>query len=590
MSKTHNRRVAGSGIAHPVGTVPVGAVERELPLQVTLVLRPRNSRAHAKPPAIHPALRSIASRDDLAAHYDPGNDRVRLVRRFARGQSLSVVEVSQARHDVVLAGTAEQFARSFGVHLQYFETAGQRYYAHDERVRVPRDVRNAVEGVLGLDSIPAHRTHAGMARRSSSTDIPALERHYAFPVADASAHRIALLEFSGGFAESDIGVYARRVGLARPPRVTAVSVPGATGKPATNVPFDPTRGAAIAREWKATASIGALMKKFGAELPAFMASMEVTMDIELALALGGGAAVDVYFAPSGVDGWRRALYATIGLPVGGADTTHPPAPTALSVSWGESEDVFGPAQLRVIDRALIAVQRAGVAVCCASGDWGSLNCPPKIGVALRPNVNFPASSPSVMACGGTRLLAGRNGALREVAWDERVLGVTMATGGGMSGFFARPGAQRDVKLRPAKATWRAPGRARVAGRALPDVAANAAWSSGSVVTFAGADLVGFGTSAATPICAALLTRVSAAVGHPVPGIEGWLYSPDGRACCRAVTEGDNDVAHGAVAFYRAGPGWNACTGLGTLDGERLVAALVATRGSTRRPLRARPSA
>ena len=590
MAKNHNRRVAGSGIAHPVGTVPVGPVERELPLQVTVVLRPRNPRAHSRPAAIHPALRPIASRDDLAAHYDPGTDRVTRVRRFARAQSLSVVEVSQARHDVVLAGTAEQFARSFGVSLQYFEAQGQRYYAHDERVRMPRDVRTVIEGVLGLDTIPTHRTHAGVARRSSAIDIPTLERHYAFPNADASAHRIALLEFAGGYAEADIAAYARRVGLARPPQVRAVAIAGATGAPATNVPFDRARGEAIAQHWKATASISALAKKFGAELSAFMSSMEVTMDIELALALGGGAAVDVYFAPSGVDGWRRALWATIGLPVGGADTAHPPVPTALSISWGESEDVYGPTQLRLIDHALTAVQRAGVAVCCASGDWGSLNCPPKIGVRLQPNVNFPASSPSVVACGGTRLVAGRNGDLREVAWEERVLGVTMATGGGMSGFFARPAAQRDVKLRPAKATWRAPGRGTASGRALPDVAANAAWSSGPVVTFAGADLVGFGTSAATPICAALLTRVSAAVGHRLAGIEGWLYSRDGRACCRAVTEGKNDVAHGAVSFYHAGPGWNACTGLGTLDGEQMVTALVETRPSPGPSRRVRPRA
>jgi kumamolisin len=44
-----------------------------------------------------------------------------------------------------------------------------------------------------------------------------------------------------------------------------------------------------------------------------------------------------------------------------------------------------------------------------------------------------------------------------------------------------------------------------------------------------------------------------------------------------VTKGDNDVTNGKVAFYRAGNGWNACTGLGTPDGEKIVTTLVQTR-------------
>jgi kumamolisin len=104
-------------------------------------------------------------------------------------------------------------------------------------------------------------------------------------------------------------------------------------------------------------------------------------------------------------------------------------------------------------------------------------------------------------------------------------------------------------------------------------------SSGPAITFAGEELVGFGTSAAAPICASLLARVSASVGHAVAGMEGWLYTADAKACCRPVTKGDNDVTNGKVAFYRAGKGWNACTGLGALDGEEIVTTLVQTRGA-----------
>lgn len=577
MAKHGVRRVAGSGVSHPFGAVAVGLAERDLPLQVTVVLRPRDPRAHAPGPVMHPADRQIHSARDLAARYDPGDDRIRVVREFAHAHGLSVREVSRARHDVVLDGTAEQFSRAFGVTLQYFEAEGTRYYAHDERVRLPRALRSAAEGVLGLDSIPTHRTHAMPARGTASTGIATLERQYAFPAVDARTRRIALLEFAGGFFSDDVSSYARRIGIAEP-RVTAVSVPGAPSQSVGNAPLARRVAEAIARDWKRATSVRPLAKKHGHDLNAFVASLEVTMDIQLAIALGGGAAVDVYFAPMGVDGWRRALYSVIGLPVGGSGATHPPRPTVLSISWGESESVFGPDQLQMIDRSLVAVQHAGVAVCCSSGDWGSINSPPNPGTPLSPNVSFPASSPSVLACGGTRLLGGNSGLRREVAWDERIVGATMATGGGMSGYFSRPTGQRHVKVRPAKGTWRAPRRSAATGRAVPDVAANAAFSSGPAIIVAGEELIAFGTSAAAPICAALLARTSAAVGHAVAGIEGWLYTADAEPCCRSITRGDNDVTRGKVGFYRAGPGWNACTGLGALDGDKVVNTLIQTRG------------
>jgi kumamolisin len=533
---------------------------------------------------MHPADRLILSTGALAELYDPGDDRVSLVNDFAHTHGLSVREVSRARHDVVLDGTTQQLSRAFGVTLRWFESEGTRYYAYDERVRLPRALRSAAEHVLGLENIPTHRTHAVAARRDAPrdahADVATLERQYGFPTVDARGRRIALLEFGGGFSPDDIAAYAGRLGIAEP-RVTPVSVRGATGQPVANAPLDRGIAAAIARDWKASLPFSALKKQHGNDLGAFMASMEVTMDIELALALGGGAAVDVYFAPSGVDGWRRALYAAVGLPVGGADGPRPPAPTVISASWGDSESVFGPEQLEMIERTLIAVRRAGVAVCCSSGDSGSVNSPPKPGVPSIPNVNFPASSPSVLACGGTRLLAGGpSGDSRpEVAWDERAFGVSMATGGGVSGYFKRPKAQSGVTVRPAKGTWRAPGAGNGAKRAVPDVSANAALSSGPAINFAGEELVGFGTSAAAPLCASLLARVSASVGHAVAGMEGWLYTADAKPCYRPVTKGNNDVTSGKVAFYRAGPGWNACTGLGALDGEKIVTTLIQTRKS-----------
>ena len=91
-------------------------------------------------------------------------------------------------------------SRAFGVTLQYFEAEGAHYYAYDERVRLPRELRAVTENVLGLDSIPTHRTARRAARRDAHADIATLERQYCFPAVDARGRRIALLEFGGGFS------------------------------------------------------------------------------------------------------------------------------------------------------------------------------------------------------------------------------------------------------------------------------------------------------------------------------------------------------------------------------------------------------
>jgi kumamolisin len=588
MSSARWSPIAGSAVRHLAGVERAAAVDARKHLRVTVVLRPRNELAHraatALPPsrrahhALHPAALHALTRTELADLYDPGEDRFELVRAFARAHDLKVVEVSRARHDVVLEGSVRALNRAFGVTLHHFSHEHGRYRAYEGSIQVPQELADVVEGILGLDDVPVHRprTGAGVARLALT---PAqLANHYGFPAVDASAQRIALVQFSGGFHNDDLKAYADLMGL-RLPVITEVPVEGADGHSGQNAPLSPDRTRAIAAAWKEGTSFTELHTKFGADLATFMATMEVTMDLQLAVALGGGAAVDVYFAPQGKDGWRRVLYAAIGEPVGSTDAKHPPVPTVLSVSWGDSESAFGPMALRVVNDTLVAVERKGVLVCCSSGDRGASNEFPSPsgsnGSAV--NVNFPASSPVVLACGGTSLLPAHGASdLEERAWRETMLGLPMASGGGMSGFFARPAHQSAIDATPLPGTWRADGTAPgFVGRWVPDVAANASFESGAAVVVGGEELSAGGTSAATPLCAALLTRVSAAVGHSLAGLAPWLYE-GGRTTCTDITKGTDDVSAGPASFYRAASGWDACTGLGAPNGRLLSTALAAS--------------
>jgi kumamolisin len=83
----------------------------------------------------------------------------------------------------------------------------------------------------------------------------------------------------------------------------------------------------------------------------------------------------------------------------------------------------------------------------------------------------------------------------------------------------------------------------------------------------GTDTVIGGTSAVSPLWAALVCRLAEALGEPPGLLQPLLYAgvPAG-----ATAPGFRDITSGSNGAYRAAPGWDPCTGLGVPDGEALV--------------------
>ena len=118
---------------------------------------------------------------------------------------------------------------------------------------------------------------------------------------------------------------------------------------------------------------------------------------------------------------------------------------------------------------------------------------------------------------------------------------------------------------------------------MPDVAAKADFKEGYEIVVAGRPVALGGTSAATPTWAALIACLPQALGARVGLIGPWLYQRHARSALRPVKHGTNGT-------YRAGAGWDPCTGLGTPIGEALLAVLRqphAIRHATRRKARPR---
>jgi kumamolisin len=196
----------------------------------------------------------------------------------------------------------------------------------------------------------------------------------------------------------------------------------------------------------------------------------------------------------------------------------------------------------------------GVTVLAAAGDTGSADSD----TDGRSHCDFPSSSPYVLYCGGTRLTIDSAGGIgQEVVWDDS--SASSATGGGVSDVYPVPAWQTSAGV-PDNADSGKP------GRGVPDVAGNADPASGYQVLIDGTSTVFGGTSAVAPLWAALVARLAQQAGKRLGLLQTVLYDGVKPGVPQA---GFRDVTSGGNGAYTAGPGWDACTGLGSPDGSVL---------------------
>ncbi len=232
------------------------------------------------------------------------------------------------------------------------------------------------------------------------------------------------------------------------------------------------------------------------------------------------------------------------------DTTN--NPSVISISWGSAESTWTAQAMTAMDSAFQAAAAMGISVCVASGDNGSSD-----GVASGDHVDFPASSPYALACGGTTLRATQTAITSETVWNDGVQGG--ASGGGVSSFFALPSWQSGLT-----ATTSAGQSTTLAMRGVPDVAGDADPETGYDVRIDGSNTVIGGTSAVAPLWAALIARVNQINGKPAGYNNPQLYKKP--AALRDITQGNN-------GDFAAAVGWDACTGLGSPNGGKLAGVL-----------------
>ena len=503
----------------------VGPVDPNERISVTLVLRRRSVTGETSTRMAAGARVQPLAREQFAEAHGASAEDVAAVEAFAHDHGLNVDLADPAQRRVVLSGTVAALSQTFGVFLGSWEYPGGKYRGRTGEVHLPEDIAPVVEAVLGLDNRRQARAqfrragggvrpHAAPAASFTPVELAQI---YGFPAdATGKGQTVAIIELGGGYHASDLKIYFRHVGRT-PPTVVAVGVDG------------------------------------GGNHPGDDADGEVDLDIEVVGAIAPAARIAVYFAPNTDQGFYDAIATAIH------DARR--RPSVVSISWGGPEIAWTGQAMRAMDALFQDAATLGVTVCAAAGDDGSSDIRDPSQDDGKLHVDFPSSSPFALACGGTRLEAAGGRITKEIVWNEgRQDG---ATGGGVSDTFGLPVWQKKANV--PKST-----RGHV-GRGVPDVAGNADPLTGYVVRVDGQDGVIGGTSAVAPLWAGLVAMLNEKLAQPVGYLNPVLYGLP-ETTFRDIKQGDNDIT-GKGKLYKAGPGWDPCTGLGSPNGTALLDAL-----------------
>lgn len=549
MKSTNQKPLSGASANGPGSHVPIPGSTREVRpgarvlgvadsdewIELTIKIRRKKPLPEPKGFPV-----KALTRAELGAEYGADPADVEKVKTVLTGLGLKILKEDPISCSIRVGGAAGIVESVFLVKLFHYSHPDGNYRGRKGDIHIPAELEGIVTAVFGLDNRKLVKRRP-LRRRVTSLDLatraaaarawfyPAeLATIYSFPAGNGQGQTVGILEFGGGYFPADLATFCQNAGVSVP-TVKAVSV--------NNTPTN---------------------QKDGAE-------GEVMLDVEVVAGVCPEATIVVYFSSFDEGGWVNAIDTAVH------DQQNPLS--VLSVSWGYAEDAAGAWTAGAIDSINDTLKSAallGVTICVAAGDDGSSD-----GVTDgHAHVDFPSSSPYVLAVGGTTLKRSASGTITETAWKDGD-GLRNdnggSTGGGVSTQFARPDWQ-TVNVSSVN-----PGS--IEGRIVPDVAADASANTGYWTVVDGQGGVAGGTSASTPLWAALIARLNASLGTPVGYLSPLLYQAgaDGKALgssvCRDITSGNNSTA--SIGGYDAGQGYDAVTGWGVPIGASLLNGLKA---------------
>lgn len=212
----------------------------------------------------------------------------------------------------------------------------------------------------------------------------------------------------------------------------------------------------------------------------------------------------------------------------------------VSLSWGIPENQMGAQQLNTFSQVYKYAADSGITILAATGDNGAYDQQNRL------TVNFPSSSPYVLAIGGTSLYPVNNH-YEQSAWGGVYDGSSYGSGGGYSSYFSTP-------------WWQVAPGFDSSYRGTPDVSMNANKNTGMLVIYDAKPYKIGGTSIAAPIWADIISLMDQSLHTSLGFVNPLLYQLANSSFYKSVYE---DITSGNNGYYNATSGWDAATGIGT---------------------------
>jgi kumamolisin len=514
---------------------PAGPVDGSEIASLTIRTRPAKDikalEKHVREMATRPiAKRKYMSHDEVAESFgaDPGD--LDAIEQYGQRNNLVVSHRNAAERSLVLTGKLRDLMNAFHADLHMFHHSKGTYRGRQGEILIPTQFDGIITGIFGFDTRPKHKAphrfkRAAQAGPGGDNGVAPMEfaKRYNFPTTnqgvtlDGSGQCIAIIELGGGFDNNDLQIYFNEIGVPQP-NVVAVSVDHIGNHPT------PT----------------------GAD------DGEVMLDIEVAGAVAPKATIAVYFAPNQGNGFLDAVNAAVH------DKQR--KPSVISISWGGPEDPSETQAVTAFHEIFVEAAALGITICVASGDHGTADLD-GFNWDQQIHVDHPSVDDLVLSCGGTQIENGE-----DVVWNDGTPfanvpgGGGWAGGGGVSQLVDLPDYQKNAGIEPKSIV-----NGKI-GRGIPDIAMSA---TNYFTRVQGAEGAGGGTSAVAPLMAGLVALLNQAKKKNVGFLNPLLYAHAKDGIFSDVTKGTNAI-NGTVKGYKAEKGWDACSGLGVPNGQKIL--------------------
>jgi subtilase family serine protease len=506
------------------------------------------------------------------ATYSPTEAQVQAVVAHLQQSGFTHVTVSPNNTLVYADGNAASVGTAFNATMKTYAENGKQRYGNDSDVMVPQALGGIVGSVIGLQNIEHKHplsffgrpvtqatnvsTQAAAAVPHSPTDFPTVYGAGSMPTAfNTTVGIVTWGDLSQ--TQDDLNTMTK-----------------ATAMPTTNVRVVPvTLGSAV---------------DFSDD-PA--SDMEWNLDSQSIVGTSGGVKQLVFYtAANGQGGAADEELSDAGITAAyNAAVVDATQAKVINVSLGEDETIANQTGTQAADDAIFAQAAAqGQTFSVASGDQGvyvstggefETNAGALLsGFSLGTySVSEPATSPNVIAVGGTQVTTNGGVWAGESTWND---GVADA-GDGNNRIWASTGGKSLFETAPA---WQATALGATV-RQVPDIAFDAASASGAEIFIGGRRYVVSGTSLASPIFTGVFARVQTYANNTIGFPASLMYRdfPNHAEVLHDVTTGNNGVSFGGKSYgYNAGAGWDFTTGFGSLDISKFTA-LAYTWGNTSLP-------